>query len=153
MCCHGNINTPILLKFVKIYVEMTSQWRHYCFGGLDLPNVPLQESVSMATAKDLHSNFYLLTKCYIFSGKVTKFVWIIFPLSDLWEKNLKGVAEHPRQDKVNMVDKNQNKLEKFKRFVKWTKMLIFDLTKILFPNISSWCTVWLLWLSSVRVFL
>ena len=93
MCCHENINSSILLKFgtkkqrgisnkitifVKIDREMTSQWRHYCFGGLDLPEAPLQEGVAMATAKDLHSNFYHLTNSYIFSGKVTKFGWIIF---------------------------------------------------------------------------
>ena len=52
---------------------MTSQLRHYCFGGLDLSEAPLQESVAMATAKDLQSNVYLLTNSYIFSGQVTKF--------------------------------------------------------------------------------
>ena len=45
MCCHGNMNNPILLKFstevqlsvcnkikncVQIDWEMASQWRHYC---------------------------------------------------------------------------------------------------------------------------
>ena len=31
---------------------MTSQWPHYCFGGLDLSKAPLKESVAMATAKE-----------------------------------------------------------------------------------------------------
>ena len=58
---------------------MTSQWRHYYVGELHFPEAPpLQESVAIATAKDLHSNFYLLTNSYIFAGKVTKFGWIIF---------------------------------------------------------------------------
>ena len=64
--------------FVKIDIDMTSQWCHYYFGGLDLLEAPLQESVAMATTKDLHSNFYLLANSYIFSGKFTKFGWIIF---------------------------------------------------------------------------
>ena len=82
MCCHGNIDSPILLKFgtkirhsilnqianfVQIDRGITSQRRNYYFGGLDLPEGSLQESVAMATAKDLHSNFYLLTNSYIFS--------------------------------------------------------------------------------------
>ena len=77
---HSNLvqryNIVFLTKlqiFVKIDREMTSQGRHYCFGGLDLPEAPLQGSVAMATVKHLHSNFYLLTNFYIFSGKVTKF--------------------------------------------------------------------------------
>ena len=94
MCCHGNINSPILLKFgtkiqrsisnkiTKFLLRLIEKWYHSdvitVFGGLDLPEAPLQESVAMATAKDLHSNFYLLTNSYIFSGKVTKFGWIIF---------------------------------------------------------------------------
>ena len=52
---------------------MTSQWGHYSLEDFDLPEAPLEESVAMATAKDLHSNFYLLTNAYIVSGKVTKF--------------------------------------------------------------------------------
>ena len=110
MCCHGNINSPILLKFgtqiqlsicnkitnfVKIDWEMTSQWRHYCFGGLNLSEVPLQESVAIATAKDLHSNFYLLNNSYIFSGKITDLVELSFSLSELRAKNLKSGAKHP----------------------------------------------------------
>ena len=88
MCCHGNINSPILLIFgakiqlsisneitifVEIDGEMVSQWHHYCFGGLDLSEVPLQEKVAWQQQGDPHSNFYLLTNCYIFSGKVIKF--------------------------------------------------------------------------------
>ena len=80
---------------------MTSQWRHYCFGGLDLSEAPLQESVAMATARDLHSHFYLLANSYIFSGKVTKFGWITFLPRWVMGKNLKGGAEHhPEQDRV-----------------------------------------------------
>ena len=81
---------------------MMSQWRHYCFGGLDLPKVPLQESVAMATAKDLHSNFYLLTNSFIFSRKVTKFGWIIF--LPLWVmcKKPQGWCQTPRQDRVKV---------------------------------------------------
>ena len=74
---------------------MTSQWRHYCFGGLDLSEAPLQESVAMATVKDLHLNFYLLTNSYIFSGKSPNLVELSLSLSELWAKNLKGDAEHP----------------------------------------------------------
>ena len=66
------------------------------FGGLDLPEPLLQESVAMATAKDLHSNFYLLTNSYIFSGKSPNLVELSFSLSELWAKNLKGGAKHPR---------------------------------------------------------
>ena len=82
---------------------MTSQWRHYCFGGLNLSRVPFQESVAMAKAKDLHSNFYLLTNSYIFSGKVTKFGWIIFlPFWDMGKKP-QGWCWTPRQDRVKLV--------------------------------------------------
>ena len=109
MCYHGNINSPILLKFftkiqrsisnkttnfVKIDREMMSQLRHYCFGGLDLPKVPLQKSVALTTAKDLYSNFYLLTNSYIFSGKLPSLVELSFSLSELWAKNLKGGPKH-----------------------------------------------------------
>ena len=74
---------------------MTSQWSHYCFGGLDLPEAPLQENVAMATAKDLHSNFYFLTNSYIFSGKSPNLVELSFSLSEFWAKNFKGGVEHP----------------------------------------------------------
>ena len=57
---------------------MTSQWCHYCFEGLDLPEVPLQESGCHGNSKNLRSNFYLLTNSDIFSGKVSKFHCIIF---------------------------------------------------------------------------
>ena len=86
--------------FVKIDWEMASQWLHYCFAGLNLSEVPLQESVSMATAKNLHSNFYLLKNFYIFSGKVIKFGWIIFLPLWVMGKNLKGGANPPGQDRV-----------------------------------------------------
>ena len=89
---------------------MTSQWRLYCFGGLDLSEAPLQESVAMATAKDPHSHFYLLTNSYIFSGKVTKFGWIIFLTLWVMGKKPKGGAEHipPGQDRVKVYMCNQN---------------------------------------------
>ena len=75
---------------------MTSQWRHYCFGGLDLSEAPLQENVAMATAKYLRSNFYLLTSSYIyFQEKSLNLGELSFSLSELWAKNLKGGAEHP----------------------------------------------------------
>ena len=92
---------------------MTSRWRHYCFGGLDFSEAPLQESVAMATATDLHSNFYLLTNSYIFSGKSPNVVELSFSLSELWAKNLKGGAKHsPGQDRV----------KKFAKFV----LLVFS---------------------------
>ena len=34
----------------------------------DLPEVPLQESVAMATGKDIYSNFYILTNPIYFQG-------------------------------------------------------------------------------------
>ena len=74
---------------------MTSRWRHYCFGGLDLSEAPLQENVAIATAKDPHSNFYLLTNSHIFSGKSPNLVELSFSLSELWAKNPKGGAEYP----------------------------------------------------------
>ena len=66
------------------------------FEGLDLSEAPLQESVAMATAKYLRSNFYLLTNSYIFSGKVTKFGWIIFlPLWVMGKKTSRVVPNTP----------------------------------------------------------
>ena len=87
--------------FVKINWEITSQWGHYCFGGLDLPKAPLQESVARATAKDLHSNFYLIANFYIFLGKVTKFGWIIFlPLWVMGKRPQGWCWTPPGQDRV-----------------------------------------------------
>ena len=57
--------------------------------------MPLQESAAMATAKDLDSNFCLLTNSYIFSEKSPNLVELSFSLSELWAKNLKGFAKHP----------------------------------------------------------
>ena len=81
--------------FVKIDGEITSQRRHYCFGGLDLHEAPLQESVAMATAKDLHSNFYFLTSSHIFSGKSPNLVALSFSLSELQAKKPQGWCRIP----------------------------------------------------------
>ena len=66
--------------FVKIDREIMLHWRHYCFGGLDLPEAPLKESVAMATAKDLHSNFYLLTNPIYFQESHQIWLNIFLPL-------------------------------------------------------------------------
>ena len=70
MYYHENINKPNILKFgAKIQRGISNKITNL---GLDLSEAPLQESVAMATAKDLHSNIYLSTNSYLFSGKVTK---------------------------------------------------------------------------------
>ena len=89
--------------FVRIDWEITSQWRHYCFGGLDLSESPLQENVAMATAKYLRSNFYLLTNSYIFSREVTKFGWIIFLPLWVMGKKPQGWCPTPQQDRVKVL--------------------------------------------------
>ena len=108
MCCHGNINRTILVKFgtkiqrsisnklqifVKIYWEMTSQWRHYCFGGLDLSEAPPRKCCH---GNSKRSTLKLVLKnSYIFSGKVISLVELSFFFSELWAKNLKGGALPP----------------------------------------------------------
>ena len=143
ICYHGNINNPILLKFgtkmqvsisnkiqnfLEIDWEMTSQWRHYYFGGLDLSEALFQESVAMATARDPYSNFYLLTNSYIFSGKVTKFGWIIFLPLWVMGKKPQGWCRTPSgQDRVKKVEiydfYRQTLMQNAADFLTWNKFL------------------------------
>ena len=83
--------------FVKIDLEMTSQRRHYHFGGLDLPQVPLQESVAVATAKDLHSNVYLFDN-FVYIFRKSHQIWLNYlsPSLSYGQKTLRVVPNTPR---------------------------------------------------------
>ena len=48
----------------------------------------------MATAKDLHSKFYLITNSYIFSGKSPNLVDLSIVFFELWGKPYGGI-EYP----------------------------------------------------------
>ena len=54
-----------------------------------------QESVVMATAKDLTQNFTFKLIAMYFQVKSPNLVGLSFSLPELWAKNLKGGAEHP----------------------------------------------------------
>ena len=75
---------------------MTSQWHHYCFGGLNVSEAPLQESVAMATAKDLHSKLLPFNK-FLYIFRKSHQIWLNYlsPSLSYGQKNLKGGAEHP----------------------------------------------------------
>ena len=110
MCCHGNINSLILLKFgTKIQLSISNKIQNFCQDWLrndvtltsllfwrtqSFQSAPLRKCCH-DNSKDLHSNFYLLSNSHIFSGKVTKFGWIIFLPLWVMGKNLKGGAKHP----------------------------------------------------------
>ena len=82
---------------------MTSQWRHYCFGGIDLPEVPLQESVARQQQRIYTQTFTFQQIPIYFHEKSPNLVELFFSLSELWAKNLKGGADHPPgQDRVNL---------------------------------------------------
>ena len=80
-------------------MRLIEKWRHSDVITFSEDSIsPTRSSkwlVAIATAKDTYSKFYFQTNFYIFSGRVTKFCWVIFSLSELWAENLKGYSKHP----------------------------------------------------------
>ena len=79
---------------------MTSHWRHYCFGGLDLSWVLFRESVAMATARDSYSTCTFEQIPIYFQEKSPNLVELSFSLLSYGQKASRVAPNTPGQDKV-----------------------------------------------------